>query len=375
MGNSGLGVRSLYGGQASIVRSTIAKNRGGGIGSFPPGASISISESIVADNTGGGEALDCSSEAYPGSITATRSLIGSTAGCPSITNDEGNLIGVGPLLGPLADNGGLTPTHALLAGSPAIDAAGACTGTDQRGVTRPQGAACDIGAFESACGNGVVDLGEQCDHGTPGDGDCCSADCRFEAAGSSCADDSELCTADVCDRSGACTHGFPLTAGCQVAGSRGASLAITDAATARSDKVAWKWKGSTVLEDFGNPSAGSSLSLCVADGAGNLKLSAAMPAGGVCAGKNCWRATKSGYSYADPELAPTGVRSASLRASASGAGSIKVKGKGEHLSLGALPLVLPATVRLVRSDAAVCWESHFTTATRNEVTVFRAKAE
>jgi len=58
-------------------------------------------------------------------------------------------------LGPLADNGGLTETHALLLGSDAIDAgddtdcvAPPVDGLDQRGVTRPQGAQCDIGAFE-----------------------------------------------------------------------------------------------------------------------------------------------------------------------------------------------------------------------------------
>jgi hypothetical protein len=57
-----------------------------------------------------------------------------------------------PVLGPLADYGGPTPTMALLAGSPAIDAADAasCPETDQRGIIRPFGAGCDIGAFESA---------------------------------------------------------------------------------------------------------------------------------------------------------------------------------------------------------------------------------
>lgn len=66
-------------------------------------------------------------------------------------------------LGELADNGGLTHTHALLAGSPAIDAgdcAGSVVTTDQRGESRPQGAACDIGAYEL-----VVDSG---DSGTTG---------------------------------------------------------------------------------------------------------------------------------------------------------------------------------------------------------------
>ncbi len=50
----------------------------------------------------------------------------------------------------LADNGGPTETIALVPGSPAIDAADGtnCPPTDQRGITRPQGAGCDIGAFE-----------------------------------------------------------------------------------------------------------------------------------------------------------------------------------------------------------------------------------
>jgi hypothetical protein len=53
------------------------------------------------------------------------------------------------VLGPLAGNGGPTMTHALLEGSPAIDAAADCVVTvDQRGIDRPRGAACDIGAVE-----------------------------------------------------------------------------------------------------------------------------------------------------------------------------------------------------------------------------------
>jgi hypothetical protein len=57
-----------------------------------------------------------------------------------------------PLLGPVADNGGFTPTCALLPMSPAIDSGddSVCPATDQRGVPRPQGMHCDIGAFELA---------------------------------------------------------------------------------------------------------------------------------------------------------------------------------------------------------------------------------
>ena len=52
------------------------------------------------------------------------------------------------ILAPLADNGGPTFTHALVTDSPAVDAAPSGPASDQRGVSRPQGTAFDIGAFE-----------------------------------------------------------------------------------------------------------------------------------------------------------------------------------------------------------------------------------
>lgn len=55
-----------------------------------------------------------------------------------------------PMLAPLADNGGFSQTMALQPGSPAIDGGNACPATDQRGVARPIGPACDIGAYEAA---------------------------------------------------------------------------------------------------------------------------------------------------------------------------------------------------------------------------------
>jgi hypothetical protein len=61
---------------------------------------------------------------------------------------------VAPLLGSLTDNGGPTQTLRPAQGSPALDAvpaAGAeCAATDQRGLARPFGGACDIGAYERA---------------------------------------------------------------------------------------------------------------------------------------------------------------------------------------------------------------------------------
>jgi hypothetical protein len=67
-------------------------------------------------------------------------------------------IGSDPLLGPLQDNGGPTRTTALSAGSPAADAGDGndCPRADQRGLVRPQGTTCDIGAYEAAPGAAVT---------------------------------------------------------------------------------------------------------------------------------------------------------------------------------------------------------------------------
>jgi cysteine-rich repeat protein len=57
-----------------------------------------------------------------------------------------------------------------------------------------------------ACGNGVVQDGEQCDDGNVADGDCCSSTCQYETIGSPCPADEHACTDDLCDAAGTCTH-------------------------------------------------------------------------------------------------------------------------------------------------------------------------
>jgi uncharacterized repeat protein (TIGR01451 family) len=108
---------------------------------------------VILANTPSGQ-TDCYNSG--GTVTApsaNRNLIennatsGNACGTPYSTSD--------PNLGSLANNGGNTWTHALLSDSPAIDAVPviSCTvTTDQRGVNRPQGAACDIGSYELGTG-------------------------------------------------------------------------------------------------------------------------------------------------------------------------------------------------------------------------------
>ncbi|MCC6298767.1 MAG: hypothetical protein IT314_05685, partial [Anaerolineales bacterium] len=122
----------------TVTNSTLSGNsagvNGGGIYNY---YILEYSNTIIANSTGG----DC----YNGSgvIGTNVNNLVKDGSCSATFNSD-------PNLAPLADNGGPTQTHALLAGSSAIDTgnAGACPSTDQRGVTRPQGAVCDIGAYE-----------------------------------------------------------------------------------------------------------------------------------------------------------------------------------------------------------------------------------
>jgi predicted outer membrane repeat protein len=78
-------------------------------------------------------------------------------GCPAGSSCT-NLISTSPLLGPLQNNGGFTPTLMPDLGSSAIDAGndGTCEAADQRGVIRPKGAHCDIGSVERQAAEDVI---------------------------------------------------------------------------------------------------------------------------------------------------------------------------------------------------------------------------
>ena len=69
----------------------------------------------------------------------------------------------------------------------------------------------DATSLFAICGNGSVELGEECDDGGTADGDCCSSACLFEGISSACSD-GDACTAgDGCDGSGQCVAGAPLS--------------------------------------------------------------------------------------------------------------------------------------------------------------------
>jgi hypothetical protein len=137
------------GGPISLTNVTIAGNNtgggGGGIYHTSVATSLVARNTIVAGNTAADAPTSNCNIVGPGVSSAGHNLE-STNRCGF--GSAGDQVNTDPKIGPLANNGGQTDTHALLAGSPAINAGdnSGCPATDQRGVARNGG--CDIGAFE-----------------------------------------------------------------------------------------------------------------------------------------------------------------------------------------------------------------------------------
>ena len=136
-----------------LTNDTIANNEsfdsGGGGGIY--GGTTTVSNTIVANNRDSVLGVDnCATRLGHGTVTSAGPNLENGSDCAFAAN--GGIGGVAAGLGPLANNGGPTDTHALAATSPAIDHGlnSACPASDQRGGARPQppGGTCDIGAYE-----------------------------------------------------------------------------------------------------------------------------------------------------------------------------------------------------------------------------------
>ena len=165
-------------GRISVAHSTIANNVvDSGIQNLSQGAAIinvrtsttasdepklfNLSHTIVANTVVTGTSAVALDFAKTATAPAFSSLGYNLIETPSITapfigNTVTNIIGVDPALAPLANNGGSTPTFALISGSPAINAGdpsfAGVLATDQRGAGFPRvvGGRIDIGAFEGS---------------------------------------------------------------------------------------------------------------------------------------------------------------------------------------------------------------------------------
>ncbi|MFZ5912434.1 MAG: choice-of-anchor Q domain-containing protein [Chloroflexota bacterium] len=140
----GGGIYNEVGSTTTIMNSTFSVNMASSHGSGIYNAgTLNYANTIIANSASGG---DCYNS---GAIGVNTNNLVEDGSCAAGSSGD-------PLLDALADNGGPTQTMALLPGSPAIDAGDDATcadapvdGLDQRGVARPQGPHCDIGAYEA----------------------------------------------------------------------------------------------------------------------------------------------------------------------------------------------------------------------------------
>jgi hypothetical protein len=160
----------------TVVGSTVAGNRtdgaGGGLWVGTTRVLATLTSTLVAGNTAATAGPDVSGPFLP---TSAYNLIGDGSGASGLTDGiNGNQVGtaaspIDPLLGPLQDNGGPTPTMALLPGSPALNAGDPAQlgAADQRGVVRSGGV--NVGAYQASATAFVLSLSGPASAGLPFD--------------------------------------------------------------------------------------------------------------------------------------------------------------------------------------------------------------
>jgi len=207
----------------------------------------------------------------------------------------------------------------------------------------------------SVCGNGIVEGPEQCDDGNVVAGDGCSPFCRLQ-----------------------CTEVPGATCRRKLQPGLHGRLALERRSTTRS-RLTWLWlKGeATSIADFGDPTTMDPYVLCVYDESGASPvpiMRAAVPPGDRCGFGPCWQRNAHGFSFSDYGRQPDGIEALSLTAGADGDASVRVVGNGALLQLPPLPLALPLRVQL-QTQHGECWESVYSTATRNDGRRFQAWAD
>jgi len=150
-GTKGGGIWNV--GVMNLYNVTLAENEGGVGGNLfnDSQAILTVKNTVSANSISGGDCVSFGTLNNDGFVNF------STDNCGIAWMTVPSTGPGGINLGALQDNGGPTPTHALLEGSVAIDTVTVCNGpdgnpltVDQRGTSRPQGVACDAGAFEKS---------------------------------------------------------------------------------------------------------------------------------------------------------------------------------------------------------------------------------
>jgi cysteine-rich repeat protein len=257
----------------------------------------------------------------------------------------------------------------------------------------PGGETC-ISCPAPACGDGVIDPGEECDDGNTNAGDGCDASCRIEpcttcdgvlgqqsfcvraSAGTACDLDGTPCTLDTCDASGTCVAGVAPSA-CAQAVSGKSQLAFSgDPATPEKAKLKWKWASAAAFDTatLGDPSTVDALLLCVFDASG-FRFDATAPAGGICGKKPCWKVDPGKIVYKNKQRTPDGVVKLQAKSGEAGKGKAQLQGKGANLALPTTILDGPVEAFLLSGAGPACLQATYSTPDTNTPGVFKAKSD
>ncbi len=256
------------------------------------------------------------------------------------------------------------------------------------------------------CGNGVTDPGEGCDDGRRGDLDCCDRTCTFNADGTACAADDDLCTLERCDGSGTCNHltapaGTLCTAdsdvctydrcddarncehvaeprpSCKQPFPGSSKLQIVDGADPADRSFRWKWSRGDLADLYDVGQSVQDFGLCVFDSNGLIARFDA-PAGPRCLGdvtEDCWKFAGNRswkYQYRNKSGSPTGLTSLVLKGNDVSRFGISLSASGDNLVLPSLPLTnLPLRVQLV-NEIGTCWDTVYSQPKETTDTSFKA---
>lgn len=208
---------------------------------------------------------------------------------------------------------------------------------------------------------------------------CVSGSCvvtASEPAGTSCDLDASVCTPDTCDGAGACQAGAAVTcAPCEMCSATAGCVADTgatcdpaspfgkiDVKLDPGDGKRLKLQIADYIsyEDMGEPRLDTSYRLCLyqRDGIGpdQVIVDAAIPPGGTCKEKPCWRLQNYGFKYRDAVHGADGITAVDVVANGKG---ITMQGKGANLpfpsSFPATPITIASKVIADQGGVQKCW--------------------
>jgi hypothetical protein len=147
-----------------------------------------------------------------------------------------------------------------------------------------------------------------------------------------------------------------------------ASIKIKNVSDDRKDALVWKWSAgsATTKLEFGDPVATDGYRLCVYAG-GTLRGRGAAPAGGLCAGKACWKDGTKGFQYKDKDLTPSGVAGLKLQEGLDGKAKIQLNGRGADLSVAPpATLTSPVVVQVVNETSGLCWSAQYSSPAKKQ---------